>query len=402
MSVFYSTVSRRTFMKNIGLAGAGIGATAALAPSFNDLDELVSDSQGGQTFPWWVKQRPLENPTVEVDWSLMQRFDASKCTNGGKLTQYVSTDKQTEINTISSTSLQQWLTEKRPGFTLRDRALQVAPSGVSAAPWTTPKPSFSATGSGVPNWQGTPEENSRMLRSALKFFGATLIGYTELTANVKKMIYTKQYSSPWADFTMENVDLAYETTTKQVIPMNKQMFIVTVMSPVCLESIKTVPGPLSSRTATGNTNNIMAMAFNRVQGFLASLGYQCICGTQNGVGSSPAFAAMSGLAEASRRTDAVSPDFGMAMRAQKFLTDLPLVSTPPIDAGVWRFCGTCKKCADVCPSGAISFDSQTTWDSPNPWQTPGRKQFAWDGVKCQVQRSYFGGECSLCMGLCFF
>jgi hypothetical protein len=35
MSKFHSTVSRRTFMKGLGLAGAGLGTAAATAPVFH-------------------------------------------------------------------------------------------------------------------------------------------------------------------------------------------------------------------------------------------------------------------------------------------------------------------------------------------------------------------------------
>ncbi len=38
MSKFHHTVTRRDFMKGLGLAGAGLGAAAATAPVFHDLD----------------------------------------------------------------------------------------------------------------------------------------------------------------------------------------------------------------------------------------------------------------------------------------------------------------------------------------------------------------------------
>jgi hypothetical protein len=37
MSKFHSIVSRRDFMKVLGIAGAGLGATAATAPVFHDV-----------------------------------------------------------------------------------------------------------------------------------------------------------------------------------------------------------------------------------------------------------------------------------------------------------------------------------------------------------------------------
>ncbi len=50
MSKFHSTVSRRNFMKGLGLAGAGLGAAAAATPVFHDIDEITS-SKGSSSFP---------------------------------------------------------------------------------------------------------------------------------------------------------------------------------------------------------------------------------------------------------------------------------------------------------------------------------------------------------------
>ena len=404
MSQFHSMVSRRQFMKALGLAGAGIGATAAVAPMFKDLDALAADTSAGQRYPWWVKQREAENPTTEIDWSLMERFDASKCVNGGDagFLQYVSKDDGAASLAQKAARYAQWTQEARPGFTIRDRAIRDAASGVSNPPWTTPIIKSNYAALGVPRWQGTPEENSRMLRSALKFFGATSFGITALTPNIKEMVYTKPYSAPFLDFVFEDVDLAYETTAKQVIPTKNPMWIVTIMSPASLENMKTGPGPLSSRAATGSASTLTALAINRAQGFLGILGYQCVAGTVNGVGATAGFASLSGIAEVSRRGDAVSSDFGMCMRGQKFLTDMPLAPTDPVDSGIWKFCASCKKCAAICPSGAISFESDTTWDVTFPWQAKGTKKFQFDGLKCQRNRNDFGDECGLCMGGCVF
>ncbi|ADJ26822.1 hypothetical protein Dehly_1541 [Dehalogenimonas lykanthroporepellens BL-DC-9] len=38
MTKFHTTVSRRDFMKGLGLAGAGLGAASVAGPSFQDLD----------------------------------------------------------------------------------------------------------------------------------------------------------------------------------------------------------------------------------------------------------------------------------------------------------------------------------------------------------------------------
>jgi len=392
-------------MKALGLGVTGVATTVATVPIFHDLDELMSSEGAAQKYPFWVKKRPLEKPSMDVDYSMMQRFDASKCTNGGNqgYLQYVSAEEGAASLAIKAERYKKWAVEGKPGFSLRDRALRHSNGGVANVPWTTPTAGANSyLDLGIEKWKGTPEENSRMLRSALKFFGATSIGYSEFTQNMQKTIYTKQYSSPWKEHVFEDVDDEYETSAKVVIPMKKHLNIVTAMSPCALENMKTAPGPLSSRAATGQASNIINYAFNRAQTFLAALGYKCIAGDGNGIAATAGFANLSGLAEAGRRGDAVSPDFGMAMRGQKFFTDLPLVPTAPIDAGVWRFCKTCKKCAEICPSDSISMEKEPTWENIYPWQAPGKKQYLFNGLSCQELRNQFGDECGLCMVGCVF
>src|SRR5208283_148748 len=73
MFKFHNTVSRRDFMKFMGIAAAGAGGAALVAPVFHDLDELSSSSLATQKRPWYVKERDFYNPTVEVDWTLLTR-----------------------------------------------------------------------------------------------------------------------------------------------------------------------------------------------------------------------------------------------------------------------------------------------------------------------------------------
>jgi hypothetical protein len=70
---YHSTVSRRDFLKILGLGGLGLGASAVAAPVIHDLDELMASPQADFKRPGWVKE--VDKPTVEIDWKMMQRFD---------------------------------------------------------------------------------------------------------------------------------------------------------------------------------------------------------------------------------------------------------------------------------------------------------------------------------------
>jgi len=99
---------------------------------------------------------------------------------------------------------------------------------------------------------------------------------------------------------------------------------------------------------------------------------------------------------------------------------LPLAPTVPIDAGIRRFCHTCRKCAETCPPGAISFDRDPTFDLFKPslykyqnvgedktvrFVSPGKKNWVWDAPACWRNANVFAPRnfgCMNCMGTCTF
>ena len=110
---------------------------------------------------------------------------------------------------------------------------------------------------------------------------------------------------------------------------------------------------------------------------------------------------MAGLGEQSRLNRIVTPEYGPTVRIFKMFTDLPLAPTKPINAGILQFCKTCKKCAVVCPSKALSMDDEPSWKVKGAWSNPGHKEWFEDAVKCRdywYEVSQTG--CSLCFAVC--
>lgn len=126
MSNFHSTLSRRQFMKALGFGAAGLGAAAATAPVFHDLDELTSSPKANFRHPWYVKQREAFNPTCEVDWDILKpwsRYDGPgwrDIQNAGVLPGFL--DNQVRLNDLEA----QWEEQKKERFDIKYRALSSA------------------------------------------------------------------------------------------------------------------------------------------------------------------------------------------------------------------------------------------------------------------------------------
>ena len=408
-SRYHSTVGRRDFMKMLGMgAGAiGLGASGCGAP-FKDLDEMKSAPFAERKLPFWVKE--VDEPTVKIDWENMQIFPGPHAT---LFNPHSWPDKseyfKIHANNIQSTKKK--VKENVPGYSLRDRALadancwgwgkisSIAPSWTgpdvkASDKWEHPTMFYTPEDYGVPKYEGTPEENSRMLRVAGRILGSADMGFVKLDSNIKKLLY--------GNIRFENVEKGYDAGHHTYVLPDRDLWAICSVIPQSsfMQRYTDRMSWASSNTAAYSRVNIYS---SRLKVFLRGLGYQHYGGNTISIGRLVGFGVMSGLAEYGRAGIMVSPQFGLNFRTVLVtLTDLPLAVTKPIDAGITNFCKVCKKCGEMCPSGAINMDDEPSWGGDAPWQAKGIQGWYQNSKRCFTYMLSGEPDCSRCQAVCPF
>jgi reductive dehalogenase len=394
-------ISRRDFLRIAGLVGAGVPATNIISfkPKKAEADATL-DADGKREKPWWV--RTVDHPTVEIDWGQMRRFDARDTVRGRGFAKYVGQVQADLLDDAAARIEQRRMLENVPGYTLKDQALESAQRFDTRAslqflgPQRAPTPEER----GVPRWTGSSQEAAQMLRIAMRHFGAATVGFVKLDERTRKLIYS--FDPDGRQLLFEDVEAAYETTDKRVIPDNARWVIVYAVQ-MSQETMKRAPTVTASQTTTLAYNRAVHIQ-NRTQEFLRGLGYQCLGeATINALGIAPAFAVMAGLGELSRLNRLITPEYGPMVRVFKMITDLPLPTDQPIDAGIMEFCKRCKKCAEACPPGALSLEDHPSWQVKGGWNNSGHQAYFEDSVRCKTYtREEAGSNCGICFAVCPF
>ncbi|UCG89151.1 MAG: 4Fe-4S dicluster domain-containing protein [Gemmatimonadota bacterium] len=107
----------------------------------------------------------------------------------------------------------------------------------------------------------------------------------------------------------------------------------------------------------------------------------------------PLVARDAGLGEIGRMGLLMTPDLGPRVRIAVVTTDLPLVvDRRRYGMSMIDFCTDCKKCAEACPSRAISFEGRTVIDGAKRWQI--------DSEACFTLWCKLGTDCGRCVSVC--
>lgn len=128
--------------------------------------------------------------------------------------------------------------------------------------------------------------------------------------------------------------------------------------------------------------------------FIRNLGYEArahVDGNYEVV--CPLVARDAGLGEIGRMGLLMTPTLGPRIRIAVITTNLPLqINKNKNDQTIHHFCKICKKCADVCPSQAISKNNKEIINGTKRWQINQEKCFSFWCTS--------GTDCGRCMSVC--
>jgi epoxyqueuosine reductase len=331
-----------------------------------------------------VRVRRVDAPPYDADWSRVKRYDQvnlifNRIGNDPGWDCYLHTEEEVGLQNIQ---------EAKPGYDRVDYALAEAAWTVHDV-WTYAFSWERLERPGGPSLMGDRwyktryevedvPEMTRKVKKAARFFGASLVGVTEVNVN---WLYANHRES------LEPLEL----------PEGVRYAVVMAVEMDELGIATSPEAPAAAATGVGYSR--LAFMASSLAEFIRNLGYAAVPAS-NGVGLSVPLAVDAGLGELGRNGLLVTPEYGPRVRLCKVYTDLPLETDKPIEFGVHGFCRTCKKCAEACEVEAISFDDEPSRDGVCKSSSPGALKWAVDGEKCYRYWCENGTDCSTCISVC--
>jgi reductive dehalogenase len=222
---------------------------------------------------------------------------------------------------------------------------------------------------------GDPEAMSRFLKGWTLKMGAHSVGVTELR---DYHLYTHVGRGP--DYG-KVVELDHTYALALTVEMDKEMVDRAPRSPTAMESALQY---LRCGVMAVQLADLIRRLGYRARAHVDGL-YRVIC---------PLVARDAGLGEFGRMGLLMTPRLGPRVRIAVVTTDLPLaIDAPSPDPTTIEFCLQCKKCADSCPSRAISFGAQEEDEN-------GVLRWRIDAEACFTLWGRLGTDCARCMAVC--
>jgi reductive dehalogenase len=292
-----------------------------------------------------------------------------------------------------------------PGYTQLEKALSIG--GFSSARQqlgggSGGSGSMTSTNIGVSSWKqefladnqyefDTPREAALAIKSAARLYGAIRCGIT-------------RRDKRWDFDPLYDIHAERELSWEKDFPFEPKTVIVILVE-MDYHAMGAAPSWMTDATTGDAYANAIKIA-GQLTIFLRQLGYHSVA-SMNDLGANVPHAVAAGLGEGARNGHLITPKYGPRIRISKVYTDFEFVEfDKPRTFGVASFCLNCKRCADSCPSKAITFEDQS-WEptySSDPdyiWHASrGVLKFHNDAKKCAKFWIDNDGACANCIASC--
>ncbi|MFX1496395.1 MAG: reductive dehalogenase [Promethearchaeota archaeon] len=251
-----------------------------------------------------------------------------------------------------------------------------------------------------------PQDFSLILKKVAKFYGASLVGITEVNEKwIYKSGFLRSGMTSEADSKKElREGKLCDNILDNLISLPKGISRVIVMAiEMDHDAISTAPAqPAAAASAIAYSK--MAFVISCLGEFIRNLGYRAIqCGNDTAI--SIPIAIDAGLGAIGRNGLLITPEYGSRVRICKVFTDIPLaIDKPNLEfiKKVNDFCTKCYKCADICETKAISREKEPSFKPPTISNNPGVKKYYVDVEKCFEFWIENSSDCGNCIAICPF
>jgi len=219
-----------------------------------------------------------------------------------------------------------------------------------------------------------PEKMSTRLKGLAQYYGAKLVGITELKPY---HYYSHRGRHP-------------EVYGEKITKHDKYAIVFAVEM-----DYKIMKGaPQIQVVAESSRQYVEAAKIGMILSYyIRQLGYEARNHMDgNYLVVAPLLAQDAGLGEIGRMGILVTEEFGPRVRLGVVTTDLPLIPDQPINLGVQNFCLLCKKCAQTCPSQAIPHGEKEDIGGIKRWRI--------SQESCYTFWRRAGTDCGVCMTTC--